>query len=126
MVDDRTFRGCLNDVVQAVRAALEFDSYAGLRNNLAKFVAMSTQADARAVLSKTKFNHKLIRVALEDTLVGFNVSVRRSIRRVKQDTRILESIRIAKRAAASVIRVEMRSSRSGRWKHQNYHQYDLA
>jgi hypothetical protein len=80
----------------------------GLKNNLKKFVPMSTKADSRLKLARTHFNGELIRVALEDVLVGFNVTVRRSTRRARQDLRILESVRIAKRAAASGVGLDLK------------------
>ena len=98
-VDDRTFRGPNADVINAVHTALAFDKCAGLKNNLKKFVALSTCAKARARLKTEKFNGAHIRVSLEDVLVGANITVRRSVRRTLQDERVLEGIAVANRVS---------------------------
>ena len=92
----------------AVHEALRFDAKVGLRNNLKKFVAMSTCPDARSQLAKVTFGGEYISVSLDEVLVGHNITVRRSARRTLQDTRILEGIKIARRAAASGVGVELK------------------
>jgi hypothetical protein len=117
----------MQEVINAVQTALDVDEVAGLRNNLKKFVAMSTSTEARRVLSSTLFHGKCIRVALEDVLVGFNVSVRRATRRARQDERISESIKIASRAAASGVGTELkRRGYGGSDRNAAWHAMDAA
>ena len=82
-----------------MRTALEFDKDAGLRNNMKKFVAISTSSVDRAILRNKKFAGTSIRVSLEDILVGANITARRSVRRTAQDERILRGIAVANKVS---------------------------
>ena len=62
----------------------------------------------RAILRNTKFAGTSIRVSLEDSLVGANITARRSVRRVAQDERILRGIAVANKAAKSGVCNELK------------------
>ena len=108
VIDDHSFRGSASQVVAAVHTALTFDNFAGLQNNIKKFVAMSNSPDARDYLRTCKFNGSTIKVALEDKLIGTYVTVRRAPRRALQDARLASGISCALRIAPAGVDRELK------------------
>ena len=108
VIDDRNFRGPCCDVIKAVQLALKFDDDAGLKNNHAKFAALSTCPSARDTLRHTSFGGHAIKVTLEDTLVGTTITTRRAPRRAKQDQRIMEGIKATNTASRTTADTELK------------------
>ena len=70
VIDDRSLRGPTQTVIDATRTAMVFDRLAGLKNNVSKFVGLSTTDTGRESLSNALFDGSHIQVSQDANLVG--------------------------------------------------------
>ena len=90
-MDDRSFRGPTEPVIQAVHEALKFDKMVGLDNNIKKFTVLSAKPEGKECLNQARFNGQPIDVVSTDTLVGTLLTTILAPRRAMQNSRITEA-----------------------------------
>ena len=81
--------------------AIEFDTLAGLRNNVGKYVAIGNTQASRKLLSTLTLEGKPITVTQDCNLVGIIITTKRAPRRQQQNARVLHATKLAIKTAKS-------------------------
>ena len=94
VIDDR--KGPTDVVLAAAADAVQFDSLAGLRNNVAKYVAVGNSVQSHMKLAACKLGEGYLSVKCDCNLLGVLVTARKAPRRWLQNSRVSKTIQAAR------------------------------